>query len=231
MISDRLIVALDYQNIDDARALVRLLGDTVSFYKVGMELAYDLDGIRFVQELKQSGKKVFLDLKLHDIPTTVERSVRKLARLGVDMLSIHGYPDVVAAAAVGKADSDIQLFGISVLTSMDEAKLVSAGYYGSMRAIIGQRTDYAVIAGITGLVCAVSDISLIRNWSGGTLKTISPGIRMPNQANDDQIRIATPKKAIESGADYIVVGRAITGDNDPKRAVERVLENAASGIK
>jgi len=108
------------------------------------------------------------------------------------MLSIHGYPDVVAAATAGKGDSDLQLFGISVLTSMNEEKLVSAGYYGSMRGLIGQRTDYAVIAGITGLVCAVSDIGLIRNWSGGTLKTIAPGIRMPepNQRRSNSYRDA-----------------------------------------
>ena len=204
---DRLIVALDVPSTRDAEQLVATLGDTVSFYKVGLELTY-AGGLEFARDLVKSGKQVFLDLKLHDIPNTVQKATEQIAGLGMTYLTIHAFPQTMKAAMAGKAGSDLKLLAVTVMTSYDNQDLIEAGYDKTVTDLVTLRALAADRIGIDGLI---------------RMTLITPGIRPASAAVGDQKRVMTPLKAISAGADRLVIGRPVTQSPDPKAAAEAIL--------
>lgn len=230
--SDRLIVALDFSDPARAQALVQRLGSTVSFYKIGLELAFAGDagnnGFALADRLIAQGKKVFLDLKLHDIPNTVTRATAELARRGYEFLTIHAYPPTMAAAKEGVAGSALKLLAVTVMTSYDDADLVAAGYSFSVQDLVARRAAQAWGAGIDGLVLSADEVPALRLMVGDEMILVTPGIRPKGAAPDDQKRVATPSAAIAAGADYLVVGRPITEAQDPCASAETIQSEIAA---
>ncbi|MGP8231366.1 MAG: orotidine-5'-phosphate decarboxylase [Methylovirgula sp.] len=230
--SDRLIVALDFPEVAQARALVATLGDSVSFYKIGLELAYGGtsadNGFALADELAAKGKKIFLDLKLHDIPNTVQRATAQIARRGVNFLTVHAFPQTMAAAKAGAAGSNLKLLAVTVLTSYDDDDLEAAGYRFPVRDLVPHRAQQAKALGIDGLVAAASEAAELRRALGPEIILVTPGIRPVGGAAGDQKRVATPAAAIAAGADYLVVGRPITEAADPRAAAEAIQHEIAT---
>ena len=168
----------------------------------------------------QAGKRVFVDLKLHDIPNTVERATAQIARLGATFLTVHAYPQTMRAAVAGAKGSGLKLLAVSVLTSSDDADLAEAGYAFGVSELVERRARQAVAAGIDGLVCSPAEAAKIRAAVGDALLLVTPGVRPAGAAAGDQKRVATPAAAIADGADYLVVGRPITQDPDPRAAAD-----------
>jgi orotidine-5'-phosphate decarboxylase len=227
---ERLIVALDMPDVAQAQKLVDEIDDGVSFYKVGMELAYG-GGLEFVTRLVASGKQVFLDLKLHDIPNTVERAVTQVARLGATFLTIHAYPQTMRAAVAGRAGSKLKLLGVSVLTSCDDADLKDAGYAYGVSALVAKRGAQAQAANVDGLVASAAETAMLRARLGDDLLLVIPGIRPAGAEVGDQKRVATPAQAIRDGADYLVVGRPVTQAPDPRAAAQAIAAEIADALK
>lgn len=228
MTDPRLYVALDLPSLDEARQMVKTLGDSVISYKIGLQLL-PLGGAAFGRELAAQGKKVFLDFKLHDIDATVEKAARSIAGIGADLLTVHARPDVMVAAAKGAADSDLKILGVTVLTSLDQDALDAIGYNMSPEALVMRRVEQALAAGIDGVVASAKEAAKIRAAVPNGFLVVTPGIRMAGDDVGDQKRIATPANALGDGASHIVVGRPITQASDPKAAARRVLENIAQG--
>ena len=226
---DRLIVALDAADPAEAERLVAELGDSVTFYKIGMELAYG-GGLGLAAKFAAAGKKVFVDLKLHDIPNTVERAAAQIARLGATFLTVHAYPQTMRAAVAGAKGSGLKLLAVSVLTSSDDADLAEAGYAFGVRALVGRRAAQARDAGVDGLVASASEAAMLRETIGQSLCLVTPGIRPAGAAAGDQKRIATPAAAIADGADYLVVGRPVTEAADPRAAAEQIVAEIAAAL-
>lgn len=224
---DRLIVALDMAEPAQALELVERLGPLVGFYKIGMELAYG-GGLALIPRLIGEGKKVFLDLKLHDIPNTVARAVEQVARLGVTFLTIHAYPQTMRAAREGAAGSRLKLLAVTVLTSCDDLDLAQAGYGIGVTELVARRADQAREAGIDGLILSPGETAAMRARHGDGLLLVTPGIRPAGSALDDQKRQATPAQAIAAGADHLVVGRPITQARDPEAAALAALAEIAA---
>ena len=224
---DRLIVALDAPEVAEAERLVAAIGDAARFYKIGMELAYG-GGLMLAPKLAAAGKRVFVDLKLHDIPNTVERATAQIARLGATFLTVHAYPQTMRAAVAGAKGSPLKLLAVSVLTSSDDADLAEAGYALSVAELVERRARQAVAAGVDGLVCSPAEAARIRAVVGDALLLVTPGVRPAGAAAGDQKRVATPAAAIADGADYLVVGRPITQEPDPRAAAERVVAEIAA---
>ncbi len=224
---DRLIVALDAPDASEAERLVAELGDNVRFYKIGMELAYG-GGLGLAPKFAAAGKKVFVDLKLHDIPNTVERATAQIARLGAYFLTVHAYPQTMRAAAAGAKGSQLKLLAVTVLTSCDDADLAEAGYAMGVRALVARRAAQAQAAGIDGLVASASEASMLRAAVGDSLLLVTPGIRPAGAAVGDQKRVATPAQAIADGADYLVVGRPVTSAADPRAAAQQIVAEIAA---
>jgi orotidine-5'-phosphate decarboxylase len=223
---DRLIVALDVDSVDGARALVATLGEAVSFYKIGMELAYG-GGLELARELKDSGRRVFIDLKLHDIGATVERATRQIARLGMDFLTVHAYPQTMAAARAGAGD--LKLLAVTVMTSYDDADLKEAGYAFGVADLVARRAAQAKAAGVDGLILSPLELTAIRPIVGADMLLVTPGVRPAGAEAGDQKRILTPAQAIAASADHIVVGRPVTRSADPRAAAERIVAEIAGG--
>jgi orotidine-5'-phosphate decarboxylase len=222
-IRDRLIVALDLPDAAAAAKMVARLGETVSFYKIGMELIYGGDGLALAQELIAAGQRVFIDLKLHDIPNTVERATGQIARLGATFLTVHGYPQTMRAAKAGAAGSGLKILAVTVLTSSDDADLQDAGYAYGVRDLVARRARQARDAGIDGLILSPQELGGIRTVVGRDFLLVTPGIRPAGGATADQKRIMTPGDAVAGGADYLVVGRPITAAPDPKAAARAIV--------
>ena len=218
----RLIVPLDVPTLAEARALVEALGETVSFYKVGLELFATGGGMTLAQELKAQGKQVFLDWKLHDIGATVEHSAAVLAGAGCDFLTVHAEPQVLAAAVRGKAGSDLKVLGVTVLTSLTDADLVEMGFQESARQLVERRIHHAIAAGADGVIASPHEAELARKLGGKDFLVVTPGVRPDWSAKNDQARAATPADALRAGASHIVCGRPITAANDPREAAQRV---------
>ena len=218
----RLIVALDVPTAAEAGALARSLEPVDPVYKIGHQLAYS-GGLALAGRLIASGRRVFLDLKLHDIPRTVEEGVRSLAGLGAAFLTVHAYPQTVRAALAGRAGSGLRLLAVTVLTSMDDADAAAAGYGTTVAALVRRRAEDAAAAGIDGLVCAATEIEALRASEAHDRILVVPGIRPAGEAAGDQKRVMTPRRAMELGADYLVVGRPITGAADPLAAARAIL--------
>jgi orotidine-5'-phosphate decarboxylase len=217
------IVALDIESAEEARALIGALGDSASFYKVGLEL-YTAAGMDLVRELKSQGYRVFLDLKLYDIGETVKRAVTQVARAGVDFLTIHGSTAVMQAAVAGKGNAEIQLLAVTVLTSFDQTDLQQMGYPCSVAELVKLRVRNAMEAGVHGIVCSPLEVAKVRALTGPSAVLVTPGVRSPGAATGDQKRVATPAEAIANGADYLVVGRQVTRAADPRGEVLRILD-------
>lgn len=230
-LQDRLIVALDVAEIEQARSLVARLGDAVSFYKIGMWLFFQrgVDGL--IDGLVGAGKQVFLDYKMYDIGETVRRGVEGAARRGVSIVTVHGDPDMLRAAVDGRGDSLLRVFAISVLTSQDQAALQAMGYDRPLQEIIDLRVRHAAAAGCDGVIAsAADDPDALRARAGRPdLLVATPGIRLEGAAHHDQKRAATPDAAIERGADYLVVGRPITQAPDPQAAAREIIALMAKG--
>ncbi len=223
---ERLIVALDVESVGDARALVETLGDAALFYKIGLELAY-AGGLDLAADLKQAGKRVFLDLKLHDIGATVERATRQIARLGADFLTIHGFEQSMQAARAGAAESGLQLLAVTVMTSYDDADLQRAGYACGVAELVARRAAQARDIGVDGLILSPLELAPIRALLGPKMLLVTPGVRPAGAEANDQKRVMTPAQAIAAGADYLVVGRPITRAADPKTAAEQIQQEIA----
>ena len=221
---ERLYVALDLPSIDQARAMVETLGDSVESYKIGLQLL-PLGGAKFGQELKAMGKNVFYDFKLHDIGATVEKATRSINGLGADLLTVHARPDVMASAVQGRGDSGLKILGVTVLTSLDKQALEDIGYHDTAEALVMRRVEQALEAGIDGVVSSPLEASKIRKTVPENFLIVTPGIRMQGGDKGDQKRIATPGDALRSGASHIVVGRPITAAKDPRQAALDVLAN------
>ncbi len=222
----RLIVPLDLPDVDQARAMVEALGEAVSFYKVGLEL-FASGGMALARDLKAQGKQVFLDWKLHDIGTTVQRSAAVLAESGCDLLTVHGEPQVMAAAVRGRGRSGLKILAVTVLTSLSDDDLVEMGYSESARTLVERRIHQAVAAGCDGVVASPHEAQLARAIGGPDFLVVTPGVRPDWAAKNDQARAATPAQALSAGASHIVCGRPITGANDPQAAALRIVAEMA----
>ena len=225
--ADRLIVALDVEDVAAARALVARLGDSVTFYKVGLELAYAPEGLAFARDLARSGKRLFIDLKLHDIPNTVERATRQVAKLGATFLTIHAYPQTMAAARAGAAGSGLKLLAVTVMTSYDDSDLARTGSSLGVADLVARRAGQARDAGIDGLILSPHELVATRALVGPDMALVTPGVRPAGAAIGDQKRVMTPGEAIAAGADHMVVGRPVTQAADPRRAAEAIQAEIA----
>ena len=224
MADERLIAALDVPTRADAEQLVTRLGDSVSCYKVGMELFYALGG-DVVTWLKEQEKKVFLDLKLHDIPNTVGNGLCSLLRLRPDILNVHTAGGLRMMKAAAEADIPCpKLIGVTVLTSMDAEDWAGLGHTGTIADAVLRRAKLAQEAGLDGVVASPAETSEIRRVCGNDFLIVTPGIRPAGVAHDDQRRVMTPAGAIRAGASQIVVGRAIYAAEDPRAAAEAILK-------
>jgi len=222
---DRLIVALDVPSVDAAQRIVAQLGDAVSFYKIGYQLAF-AGGLSYAPVLADSGKRVFLDLKLHDIGNTVKQGVKSVARLGASFLTVHAYPQTMQAA-VDAREGELRILAVTVLTSYDDDDLKAAGYAATVRSLAASRAAQARDLGVDGLVCSAEEAAELRAVAGAELALVTPGIRPAGGESGDQKRMMTPAAAIAAGADYLVVGRPILAAGDPKAAAQAIIEEIA----
>lgn len=222
-----MIVALDLPSPRAAEAMVETLGEAVRFFKIGYQLAF-AGGMTLASALIGAGKRVFLDLKLHDIGSTVERGVASVADIGVHFLTVHAYPQTMRAAVAAKKGSRLQVLAVTVLTSYNDADLAEAGYAVGVKQLTADRAALARDIGVDGIVCAAEEAAALRRIVGRQMALVTPGIRPAGAAPDDQKRVMTPTAAIAAGADYLVVGRPILTAPDPRAAAESLLAEIAS---
>lgn len=225
-----IIIALDVPSTEQASILVDRLGDSVDFYKVGMEL-YAAGGMPAVRSLLASGKQVFLDLKLYDIGETVKRATACIAESDVRFLTVHGSQAVMRAAVDGRGNSNLRLLAVTVLTSFDREDLADLGYDCPLSDLVALRVRNAMAAGIDGIICSPRDVSSVRAIAGPAAIVITPGVRSQTAARGDQKRVATPLEAIQAGADYVVIGREVTRAQDPASEVHRILEEIRTAVR
>src|SRR3954469_21226921 len=216
---DRLIVALDLPSVAAAETMIATLGDAVTFYKIGYQLAY-AGGLPLVRQLAGAGKKVFADLKLHDIGNTVARGVESIARLGATFLTVHAYPQTMKAAVEARAGSGLKILAVTVLTSYDDGDLHAAGYRLGVSDLVEARARQAQVLGVDGLVCSAEEAASLHKIVGHRMALVTPGIRPAGAALGDQKRIMTSGRAIAAGADYLVVGRPVREAAEPKAAAD-----------
>jgi orotidine-5'-phosphate decarboxylase len=219
---ERLIVALDVASVAEAEALVARLGETVSFYKIGYQLAF-AGGIDLARALAGAGKRIFLDLKLHDIGHTVARGIESVARLGAAFVTVHAYPQTMHAAVDARRGSDLRVLAVTVLTSYDDADLAAAGYDFTVPELVAERAAQARDVGVDGLVCSGAEAATLRAIVGAGMVLVTPGIRPAGAAPGDQKRVMTPADAIAAGADHLVVGRPIVAAPDPRAAAAAIV--------
>ena len=237
--AERLIVALDLPDIPAAEAMADSLAGTVSFFKIGLWLAFarGVDGL--IERLIAGGNRVFLDAKLHDIGETVAAGTARAAERGVSFLTVHGEPEVMRAAVRGRGASPMRILAVTVLTSLGDADLATTGYRLTARELVSLRARQAAECGVDGIIASAADNpDTLRRAAGNTnLLVVTPGIRPAGSATDDHRRSATPASAIASGADYLVVGRPITSAPDPGASAARIVaemeqaRGSASGLR
>jgi orotidine-5'-phosphate decarboxylase len=229
--NDRLIVALDLSSVEEAKRMVADLEGVVKFFKIGLILQL-APGIQdFIDSLIREGKKLFLDYKYYDIPQTVKKAVARAAKLGVSFLTVHGSGKAIRGALEGRGSSDLKLFTVTVLTSMDAADIAEMGYtQHSVEDLVVVRAKKALEAGCDGVIASGREAKLIKDISGGKLLVVTPGIRPDGYPEDDQKRKTTARQAILSGADYLVIGRPITEEVNPRRAAATILKEMQSAF-
>lgn len=226
-VRERLIMALDVASIPEAQALVEELGESVIFYKAGMELFMAGDYFSFIDWLKQQGKKVFVDLKFFDVPETVGRAIKALSSKGVDLATIHGNDAIMQAAAAAKGN--LKVLAVTALTSLDRGDLDDLGFACDVQALVLSRAKRALQIGCDGIVSSGLEVALLRAELDQRLLVITPGIRpVENRMEDDQKRVVSVEQAFENGADYIVVGRPIRDAADRKAMAEKVQQQIAA---
>lgn len=226
---ERLIFALDVPDRAQALAWIERLGDSVAFYKIGLELLAGGDYFAVLDELAQRGKKIFVDLKLHDVPATVAGAVRGLSRWPATFCTVHcDSPRMLEAAAVAKGD--LRLLAVTVLTSNDQADLAVLGIADDLAEVVIGRARLAQAAGIDGVVCSGADLPGLRAALGSELLTVCPGIRPEGAAGDDQKRTVDVRTAFASGADYVVVGRPIRQAPDPRAMAEAIVAQISATL-
>lgn len=233
---DQLIVALDLPNVQEAKKIVKALGDEVVFYKLGLRL-FTQEGPSFISWLKKKNKKVFLDLKFHDIPNTVAQAVESATRLGVDLLTVHasGGPEMLRAAVQSaKASAKKfkkkrpQIFAVTVLTSMDDLSFLGLSLKVSEQ--VERLAQLSFDSHVDGVVCSPEEITSLKTKFKNKLKVLSPGIRLDEKSKDDQKRVASPQSAMRAGADYIVIGRPVLLADKPKNVVRSLFKQVRSGV-
>jgi orotidine-5'-phosphate decarboxylase len=227
----KLIIALDVSTAAAAQKIVAAVGDSALTYKVGMQL-FTAEGPQIVRDLVTSGRRVFLDLKYHDIPTTVAAAVHEAARLGVSMLTVHaagGGKMLHAATGAARAvNPALLVLGVTVLTSLDENDLEKVGFHGTVREEVLRLAALALDNGCKGIVTSARESAVVRAELGHNFAIVTPGVRPAGASHADQARVATPAEAIAAGASYIVVGRPITEAADPSAAARAILEQISS---
>lgn len=226
-----LIVALDLDQRSEAEQLVETLGDAVDFYKIGYQLIYGDDGLALGKALIAAGKRVFFDLKMHDIDNTVEKGVAAIARTGAAMVTVHAYPRTMRAAAKASQGSELCVLGVTILTSWDDEDVKHAGYARDAAGMVALRAQQARDEGIGGLVCSAHEAEMVRTIVGPKMAIVTPGIRPKGDAFGDQKRVTSPRTALDLGATHLVVGRPITAAPDPKAAAAAVLAEMAGGTR
>jgi len=230
MKKDKLIVALDFPSALQGLALAKKLGDSVSFYKIGLGMLTG-GGLALANELKQDyGKKIFLDLKLFDIGSTIEAAVKQLSKFDLDFLTVHGDPHVVKAAVNGASGSHLKILAVTILTSLDRTDLDDCCLKsGGIKELVRERAANAFEAGADGVIASAQEINAIRSLSQAQNRLIvTPGIRLKNESMGDQKRVASPYDAISMGANHIVVGRPIWQAHNPLEMVNKIQENILS---
>jgi orotidine-5'-phosphate decarboxylase len=224
---ERLIVALDVSTAAAAQKMVAAVGDSALTFKVGMQL-YTAEGPRVVRDLVASGRRVFLDLKYHDIPNTVASAVKEAGKLGVSMLTLHtaGSEKMLRAAVEAARESNpkMMVLGVTVLTSMDESDLGKIGVRGTLLEEVVRLGRLALKSGCQGIVASAREASALRAEFGDTFAIVTPGVRLPGGSHGDQARVVTPAEAIAAGASHIVVGRPITEAADPAAEARAIVE-------
>jgi orotidine-5'-phosphate decarboxylase len=227
---DRLIVALDFPEVEPTAALLRRLGSAVSFYKVGLELVL-AGGLDLARRLRDAGKQVFLDMKLLDIENTVERAARAAAATGASFLTVHATDSkTVRAAVAGSAGTSLRILGVTVLTNLDAGDLSEQGIAEAPADLVVRRARLACAAGCEGVVASGLEAAALRRALGAGVAIVTPGIRAPGGAAGDQARIATPHSAVAAGADYLVVGRPITQAADPAAAAQAFVRDIEEAL-
>lgn len=233
-VRDRLIVGLDVPDVIAAEKIVEELGDTVSFYKIGYQLVFSQTaqggGLDFASRLLSMGKKVFLDVKLLDIDNTIAKGVENIAKRGVTMMTLHAYPKAMRAAVEAAKGSGLCLLGVTVLTSMDQADMLEAGYMMTPEELVLRRAQQAYDAGMGGIVASAAESTSIRTIIGPDMAIVTPGIRPKGSEAGDQKRVMTPADALRAGSSHLVVGRPIVGVTDCKAAAQKILEEMASAV-
>ena len=226
---EKLIVALDFWTIDEARQLVKYLGNEVNFYKVGLGLQLE-GGDDFAKELIKQGKRVFLDYKYFDIDETIRSAVAKAAALGIDFLTVHGAGSILKAAVEGRGTSDLKILCVTVLTSMDAEDIKEMGFECNVEELVLARAKKALDVGCDGVIASALEAQSIRETHGNKLMIVSPGIRPAGSQADDQKRTTTPSGAIRAGANYLVIGRPITQAADPSVAAAQIIAEMADAL-
>ena len=226
---DRLILALDLPSVGEAEAMIERLGDAVTFYKIGYQLAF-AGGLALAEKLIWKGRRVFIDLKLHDIGNTVAKGVESIARMGATFLTVHAYPQTMKAAVEGRGGSNLRILAVTVLTSYDDSDLAAAGYDFTVGELVAERAAQAHDIGVDGLVCSAAEAATIRPLVGPSMVLVTPGIRPAGADVGDQKRVVTPAKAIAAGADYLVIGRPILAAADPRAAAEAITAEIAAAV-
>jgi orotidine-5'-phosphate decarboxylase len=223
----RLIVALDLPTRSEAEAMIERLDDAVTFYKIGLQLLA-VGGMETARGLKRAGRNVFLDWKLHDIGATVEKATAAIAAAEAgDFITVHGEPQVLAAAVKGKAGAPLKILGVTVLTSLDDADLAEIGYDRTVEALVERRVRQVLDAGADGVIVSPREAALARRIGGPDLLVVTPGVRPAGASLDDQARAATPAHTLKEGASHIVCGRPVTAAADPRAAALAITEEMA----
>lgn len=228
---DRLIVALDVPSVEEAKALIEALGDSVGVYKIGHELLFS-GGFELARELADRGRSVFIDAKLLDIEATVERATAAIARSGAKFLTVHALDRKTLDAAVrGRGDSTLKLLGVTVLTNLSAADIIEQGVDHPLAELVLHRTRLAKEAGFDGVIASGHEAAKIRKVVGPDFLIVTPGVRPQGSDTQDQARAVTPRSAIEAGADCLVVGRPITRASDPRAAAEAIVGEIAAACQ
>ena len=227
----KLIVALDFATIAEAQKMVETLGDEVNFYKVGLGLQL-AGGDAFAKLLKKENKRVFLDYKYYDISETVKNAVARAAEIGIDFLTVHGVTSIMKSAVAGRGSSSLKILCVTVLTSMDAEDLTEMGFKSdiSVEELVVRRALKALETGVDGVIASALEATEIKKQTADKLMVVAPGIRRPDSDWHDQKRVATPDGALRAGADYLVIGRDITGNPTPRRAAQEIIELMASAL-
>ena len=226
---DRLIFALDVAEVDQAKALVNELSDAVTFYKIGMELMMTGEYFDLLDWLVKNEKKVFVDLKLFDVPATVSKAVKRLSQRGAYFTTIHGNQGMMEAAAAEKGD--LKILAVTALTSLDEGDIKDLGFACDVQELVVSRARRALSSGCDGIVASGMELEYIRDEVSDKLLIVTPGIRpVENRSTDDQKRIVSVEQAFQRGADYIVVGRPIKNAASPRREAELIQETILNSI-